>query len=350
MQIDKTKPVFLNGSTGYVGGRIAEKLLQEGQIVHAPIRDPNTKEKTKYLDELADKLPGKIVYFKADLLTPNSYDEAMTGCELVIHTASPFIRNTKNPQKDLIEPALNGTENVLNSVNNTPSVKRIVLTSSCAAIYGDAKDIRGYQNQIMTEDNWNETSSLTTSPYNYSKTLAEKKAWEMQKAQQRWDLVVINPSFILGPGINPSSEGESYSTIKQMGDGELKLGAPDLEIGCVDVRDVAEAHYRAGFTPEAAGRHIISAENLSFLQLADMLRPKYGKDFSLPSRTLSKWLLWLLGPTIGISRQFVRDNVGHPWRADNTKSKEKLGIEYRSINETINEFFQHLLDHGVIKK
>ncbi len=350
MNIDKTKPVMLTGATGYVAGRIAEKLLQEGITIHAPIRNPENKDKTKYLDELAKKLPGTINYFKADLLDQGSYDEAMKNCELVIHTASPFIANTKNPQQDLVDPALKGTENVLSSVNNTESVKRVVLTSSCVAIYGDAKDTLNYPNQTMTEDIWNTTSSLKRSPYNYSKTLAEKKAWEINKQQHKWDLVVVNPSFVLGPGINPNGTSESFNIMKQLGDGSMKMGAPAINIGCVDVRDLAEAHYRAGYTPSANGRNIASSENVSFLELANMLRPKYGESYPLPKKTLPKWFLMLVGPLGGIPRQFIKDNVGFPWKADNSKIKRELEMEFRPVKESVNDFFEQLVETGVFDK
>lgn len=226
-KIDKSKPVMITGATGYVAGWIVKKLLEEGITVHAPIRSPENKEKTKYLDELAAKSSGNIKYFKADLLQENSYDEAMKDCELVIHTASPFALQIENPQKDLVDPALKGTKNVLNSVNKTDSVKRVVLTSSCAAIYGDSKDLLETPNQIFTEEIWNTSSSLKHNPYSYSKTVAEKAAWELNKVQNRWDLVVVNPSLVLGPGINPNASSETFKIIKQMGDGSLKMGAPD---------------------------------------------------------------------------------------------------------------------------
>ena len=350
MNIDKSKPVLLTGATGYLAGRIAERLLKDGLTIHAPIRNPDSKEKTKYLDALANKSKGEIKYFKADLLTQGSYDEAMKGCELVIHTASPFTLQIKDAQKDLVDPALKGTENVLVSVNATSSVKRVVLTSSCASIYGDAKDLQDYPNQTITEEQWNTTSSLTNSPYSYSKVLAEKKAWEINKAQKRWDLVVINPSLIIGPGINPFGTSESFNIVKQLGDGSMKMGVPDLAIGCVDVRDVAEAHYQAGFRPAAKGRHIISAENQTFLGLGTLLQDKYGADYPLPKKNLPKWLVWLVGPFSGIERQFVSDNIGYPWKADNSKGIKELGINYRPIKNTMNEFFGQLVDNGVFKK
>ena len=349
-QIDETKPVMLTGATGYLGGQIAKNLLDKGLTVHAPIRSPEKKEKTKYLDEVAANSPGEIVYFKADLMDNGSYNEAMKECELVIHSASPFINQVKDAQKELIDPALKGTENVLTSAQNTDSVKRVVLTSSCAAIYGDAKDIIDYPNQTMTEDIWNTTSSVKQAPYNYSKTVAEKKAWEITESQDKFDLVVINPSFILGPGINPKGTSESFNIMKQMGDGSFKMGAPDLNIGCVDVRDVAEAHYRAGFMPEANGRNICSAENLSFMKLADMLRPNFGEKYPLPKKYLPKWLMKLMAPMVGIPRQFVRDNVGYPWKADNSKIKKELNMEFRPIKGTVNEFFAQIEETGAFKK
>ncbi len=153
MKIALEKPVMITGATGYVAGWIVKRFLEEGHTVHAPIRDITNKEKYSHLDEIAKNTKGKLLYFEADLLTLGSYDKAMEGCELVIHTASPFIANPKNAQRDLIDPALKGTENVLKSVNKISSVKRVVLTSSVAAIYGDTKDILNYPNQIMTENN-----------------------------------------------------------------------------------------------------------------------------------------------------------------------------------------------------
>jgi len=349
MKVNKSKPVMITGATGYLGGRVAEKFLADGITVHAPVRDASNQAKTQHLKDIAKSNNAEIKFFSADLLKPGSYTEAMKNCELVVHTASPFIQKFKDPQKELLDPALNGTENVLNSANSTSSVKRVVLTSSCAAIYGDAKDITNYPNQTMTEDIWNTTSSLKQSPYSYSKTLAEKKAWEMADGQKQWDLVVINPSFIVGPGTKVHEGSESYNLIKQLGDGTMKMGGPDLAIGCVDVRDVAEAHYKAGFTPKANGRNICSAENSNFLTIANSLKENYG-NYPLPTKALPKWLMWLMGPVSGIPRQFVKDNMGYPWKADNSKIKKDLGIEFRPISTSVNEMFSQMIDSGYLPK
>ena len=343
-EIDKKSPVMVTGATGYVAGWLVKLLLDKGFTVHAPIRNPNDKNKTKYLDKLAASAPGKLLYFEADLLREGSYDKAMQGCELVFHTASPFALNVKNAQRDLIDPAIKGTRNILNSVNKTTSVKRVVLTSSVAAMYGDNKDLNMCPDRTITEECWNTTSSLKHQPYNFSKTMAEKEAWKMQNQQQRWDLVGINPSLVMGPGISPDITSESFKIIKQLGDGTTKMGAPDYEIGLVDVRDVAQAHFAAGLTPTANGRYIISGHNSSILEVSKMLRDVYGSKYPFPTRIIPKFLLWLIGPLAGFSRKMISRNIGYPFRADNSKSIEELAMSYRPAQVSVVDFFGQMLE------
>jgi len=348
--IDNSRPVMVTGATGYVAGWIVKRLLEAGLTVHAPVRNPDNEESLKYLNAIALKSKGNIKYFKADLLEEGSYDEAMKDCELVYHTASPFINTVKDPQKDLVDPALTGTKNVLSSVNRTPSVQRVVLTSSCAAIIGDSADCLTYPNGIATEEQWNLTSTLDHQPYSYSKTVAERAAWEINRKQSRWDLVVINPSLVIGPGIKPRSTSESFNLVRQLGDGTLKMGAPEFYIGVVDVRDLAEAHFNAGFLPQANGRHIISAEETSFLDLSVMLQKKYGNQYPLPKKTLPKFLVWLMAPLAGLKRKMISRNVGYHWRVDHTKSIKELALKYRPVEESIVDFFEQMIDNKVFKK
>ncbi len=349
--IDKSKPVLVTGANGYVASWLVQRLLDEGLTVHAAVRDPNKKEKYAHLDKIAENAPGTIKYFKADLLEEGSYAEAMQGCELVYHTASPFTSNFDDPQKELIDPAVKGTANVLNQASKTETVKRVVVTSSCAAIYTDASDIKDTPNNILTEEVWNTTASLDYQPYSYSKTLAEKKAWEINKAQDRWDLVTINPSLVMGPALNAGKvTSESYSILKQMGDGTMKAGAPKLGIGMVDVRDLANAHFKAGYTPQANGRYITSAHNTNFLEMAKALEPKFGDSYPIPKRALPKWLLVLIGPMVNkaFSRKFIRNNVNVEWKADNSKIKKDLGMTFRPMQQTMEDSFQVLIDKNMI--
>lgn len=344
---------MVSGATGYVAGWLVKRLLDEGLTVHAAVRNPDNKKKLEHLDQLAADSPGSIKYFKSDLLLEGSYEEAMAGCELVFHTASPYTLDVKDPQRELIEPALNGTRNVLEQANRTESVKRVVVTSSCAAIYSDALDTENAPNGELTEEIWNETASIDYQPYSYSKTLAEKEAWKITGEQDRWDLVVLNPSGVFGPFLNPTTAtSESFNLLKQMGDGKIKQGAPNVGIGIVDVRDLAEAHYKAGFTPEAHGRNIVSGHNTSILEMAKILYPIYGDRYPIPNKAVPKWLLLVVGRFVNkaLTWRFIGNNVNHAWRANNSKVKKELGVTFRPLKDTLQDSFQNLIDAGIFKK
>lgn len=348
LDIPTDAPVLVTGATGYVAGRVVERLLQEGLTVHATVRDASKTERLQYLNDLADGNPGTLRFFSADLLKPGSFAEAMEGCSVVFHIASPFIRDAADPQKDLIDPAVNGTTNVLTSVNETESVKRVVLTSSCAAIYGDNIDVAATPRGLLDEDVWNTTATLDHNPYFLSKTLAEREAWKLADAQDRWRLVTINPSMVMGPGVKVHGSSESFHLLEQLVDGSLGTGMPDLGMGVVDVREVAEAHVRAAFLPDAEGRHILSAHDSGLPQMVEALRPTWGSRFKLPPRIVPKWLLWLVAPVVGLTRTYVSKNVGHPWKADHSKSVDKLGIQYRPLPDTMNDFMEQLVEAGAL--
>lgn len=351
-KIDKSKPVLVTGANGYVASWIVKRLLDDGITVHGAVRSPDNDQKVGHLKRVAANSKGELKLFAADLLTPGAYTEAMKGCQLVYHTASPFTLNVKDPRKDLIEPAEKGTENVLNSAKSVSSVKRVVVTSSCAAIYTDAVDTVNAPGGQLTEDVWNNTASLEYQPYSYSKTLAEKKAWEIAETQDLWDLVTINPAMVLGPALNPkNTTSESVNILKMLGEGELKMGAPKMGIGAVDVRDVADSHIKAGFVPEAKGRYITFAESTDLVEMGKMLSSKFGDRYPLPTRALPKWLLMIVGPITNklFTRKFIKNNVNIPWKADNSKIKNELGIQFRPLKETLEDSFQNLIDEGVLK-
>lgn len=345
-------PVLVTGATGYLAGWIIKRLLEEGKTVHAAVRDPDKVAKLSHLNAMAASAPGDIKYFKADLLQEGSYADAMKGCDVVFHTASPFTSKITDPQRDLVDPAVKGTRNVLETANEVDSVTRVVVTSSCASIYGDNQDVAEAPGGILTEEVWNTTSRLDHQAYSFSKVEAEKAAWQIADAQDQWKLVVVNPALILGPGTATEQTSESFNLVKQLGDGTMKQGVPAWEIGCVDVRDVAEAHLLAGFIPDAEGRHIVFAETRSLLQLGQALRDKFADKYPFPKAVVPKWLLWLVGPIINktLTREVISKNMRISWNADNSKSKEALGLQYRSVDNATQEMFQQLIDTGQIEK
>lgn len=350
MNIDRSTPVLVTGGNGYIASWLVENLLDDGVDVHATVRNPSDDTKVGHLKRLAESSPGRLTLFAADLLDDGAFDEAMAGCELVFHTASPFvISGIKDPQKDLVDPAVQGTRNALDSANRVSSVKRVVLTSSVVSVYGDAVDLQDADHDVLTEDDWNTTSSLTHQPYSFSKVEAERVAWEMAGAQDRWDLVVINPGFVLGPSLTTASNSASFATMKQLVDGTTRMGAPPLELGVVDVRDVAQAHIGAGYTPDASGRYICVSRSMTMLEMGRALAGTFGRRYPFPSRELPKRLVWLVAPTAGLTRKYVAGNMGHPLKFDNTRARKELGMEFRPTEDTVVEHFQQLIDDGVVR-
>lgn len=347
--IDPKAPVLVTGGSGYIASWIVRYLLEDGHRVRATVRDPEKPTGLEHLHALDREHPGQLTLHAADLLDRGSFAAAMDGCELVIHTASPFLMgHIRDPQAELIRPALEGTRNVLAGVDQTESVKRTVLTSSVAAIYGDCADMLG--KDCFTEADWNTTSTPHHQPYSYSKTLAEREAWAIQGAQQRWDLVTIHPSMVLGPALTTASVSGSITTMQRFADYSMAAGTPALRIGVVDVRDVARAHVAAGFTPAAHGRYVVSSEVVSMLDLSRALRAQFGPRLSFPTRELPTFLIKAVAPFVGLTRRFVDRNVGWPLCFDNARTVAELDVAFRPAAESVVEHFQQMIDDGLARR
>ena len=351
MNINLSKPILVTGGSGYIASWVIKYLLEEGHTVHTTVRDKSKKDKYIHLEEIANNSKGKLVVFEADLMKKDSFLESMQDCELVIHMASPFfVVGIKDAQRDLVDPAKEGTANVLYSVNATPSVKRVVLTSSVAAIHGDNCDISKTKNKIFTEEYWNTTSSLTHSPYSYSKTVAEQEAWKIANAQTRWDLLTINPAFVLGPSLTKRTDSTSINMMIQLGNGTFSFGVPELWFGITDVRDVARAHILAGFTPTAKGRHISCTDSCELYALASLLREHFGEAYPFPKWTVPFFMVWLFGPILGFSHEYVEKNIGVSVKYDNSYTTKDVGLNFTSIKQTVCDHFDQLLRDGIIKR
>jgi len=266
-----------------------------------------------------------------------------------MHTASPFlVGKLHDPDEQVVRPALDGTRNVLGSVDRADSVKRVVLTSSASAIYGNNADMEG--KRCFTEDDWNTTSSLKDEPYAYAKTTAEREAWALSERQARWDLITIQPGLVVGPSLTTASVSGSLNTMKPFGDFSLVAGAPPLTVGVVDVRDVARAHILAGDVAAAHGRYIVNGDHLSFLDIGRTLRRRFGRRYPFPYNELPKVLLKLAAPAAGMTRGSVDRNFGLPLCLDSTRSRSELGLTYRPSEQTLVENFQQMLDDGVVRR
>ena len=341
-------PVLVTGGNGYVASWLVRRLLERGFDVRATVRDPEDPRKADHLRAIARDCPGALSLFRADLLDPDGFDRAMADCRLVFHTASPLIvRDVTDPVRDLVEPATAGTRNVLEAANRTPSVRRVVLTSSIVAVYGDAADLEDIGADRFDESHWNSTSNEHHQPYSYSKRLAEQIAWETAGAQDRWNLVVVNPGLVLGPGLSPHTKAEGVLVMLDFGNGYYNFGAPELEFAIVDVRDVAEGHLRAGTVPGASGRHILVSESLSVMDIAEVLRGHFGDGYPFPRHTVSSAVALMLAPRRGIPQAVAKRNLGYPLRFDNGRARDALGMTFRPAAESVVEHFRQLLDDGL---
>ncbi|MCF8229312.1 MAG: aldehyde reductase [Bacteroidales bacterium] len=346
----ENRKIMVSGGTGYIGSWVVKELLEKGYKVRLTSRNTSNKTKFEHLLQIAEANKGALEIWEADLLKEGSFDEAAKGCDAIMHIASPFTLRFKDPQKELINPALKGTRNVLQAANKSGTVKKVVLTSSVAAVHGDAIDMQEKGLDAFTEDHWNNTSSIKHQPYSYSKVLAEKEAWRIYEAQKEWKLVVINPSFVIGPSLTKMSDSESLSLMKDLLGGKYATGMPELWFGFVDVRDVAKAHLLALENEYVSGRHILADRSMTMLDYAQIIREKYGNQYKLPKKESPKWLISLIGPLFGMKRGFVKRNVGYPIKLNASKSIKELGLNYTDIEKSAVDMVEQMKEFGMIVK
>lgn len=337
---------LVTGGSGYVALELIQQLLAGGSRVNTTVRSLRNEAKVRPLRLLQQRFPDQLEIFEADLLVPGAFSEAMNGCTVVYHVASPFLlpEKIKDGRRQLLEPALNGTRNVLDTVNATPSVQRVVMTSTVGAIFGDYIDVRQMKNGILAEEYFNTSSTLENYPYHYAKVEAEKLAWQMSKEQSRWSFVVINPALVLGPSLTSASDSGSLFLLDEMMKGRLFFGLPDWSMATVDIREVAKAHITAARDTNAKGRYILAAkEMISLIDMARILRKVHKRAWLLPRIQLPSWLVMTFGPIWGLKRDYMRKHLGVRFKLDNSRSISELGVAYRPIEETLVDHYKSWL-------
>ena len=245
--------VVVTGAGGYLASELIAQLLSAGVTVRGTVRSLSDPTRTAHLFAL----PGAstlLTLFEAELTGPTtqqSFEKAFAGATHVFHTACPFKTvPTALPLGEafFVTPAVEGTLAVLRAVEATPSVRRVVMTSSSAAIFK-----RLHTGSPYSEAVWNDVVELAERKlwYSIAKTKQEKAAWAwMQEAQSRgvgFDLVCVNPSMIEGEARQPTLNA-SIEVVKELCDGSKKL-IPNVGFPWVHVEDAAEAHIRAAEHP-----------------------------------------------------------------------------------------------------
>ncbi|MFB7509046.1 NAD-dependent epimerase/dehydratase family protein [Streptomyces broussonetiae] len=340
--------VAVTGGSGFVGSHLVRRLLERGHQVHATVRRAADARKVRPLWELEEAFPGQLTLFEADLLKKGSFDATFRGCETVFHVASPFLmpERIRDGRRDVVDPALLGTRNVLSAVGRTADVRTLVFTSSVGAIFGDYADVLAMDGQVLSERHFNTTSTVRNNPYHYAKTLAERAAWEAEAAQDRWRMVSVNPGLILGPSFTPATDSGSLFLLDELFQGYFCYGAPDFSFTTADVRDVADAHIAAAQNPCAEGRYIVAAETMtSFHEMSRIIRARHPHDLRLPRTRLPHWPVRVLGPAFGLTQDYISKHLGIRFRVDNGRSVRELGLSYRPLEETLLDHYESRRAH-----
>jgi dihydroflavonol-4-reductase len=336
--------VFVSGATGFIASHIVSQLLEAGHHVRGSVRNMSRSESTAHLRALP-RADTHLQLVEADLLAPHAFEGLLAGCDIVIHTASPYVLEVANPQRDLVDTAVQGTRSMLEACARTPGIGRVILTSSVTAMTDEPDN-----HHVLTEADWNTRSTLDRNPYFLSKTMAEREAWAFVEAHRpAWDLVVINPFLVIGPSLSRALN-TSNKVIADLLNGVYPaiLG---ITWGIVDVRDVATAHIRAMDARSAHGRYLCAAGLFSAHQVVALLRSNGYDNYRLPRINLDHPVGHLLaklaayGQSRGV-RQYLLTHLGRVPRFDNSKIRSDLAMTFRPVDQSLLETAADLVMRG----
>ena len=259
--------VLVTGASGFIAEHCIIELLKNGYSVKGSLRTMNREQEVR--DAVKTETDDtKLEFCKLDLLEDDGWEDAMWDCDYLMHVASPFVIEDPKDENELIKPAKEGTLRALNAAKKA-GIKRVVLTSSVAAV--NSHMMSGTSDHTT----WTDINSKYVTPYQKSKTIAEKAAWDFYNNQEnsnKMELAVINPGGVMGPQLGNDLGGASTQIVSQLISGKFPM-IPALSFPFIDVRDVAILHLKAMTTPEADGKRFIAAhsEPTWMYQVAEVL-------------------------------------------------------------------------------
>jgi len=331
--------VLVTGGSGFLGSRCILSALSQGYQVRTTVRSLQRADQVRKMllrGGATSTQAQSVEFFAADLLRDEGWSEACEDCTFVLHVASPFPATRPKHEDELVLPARDGTLRVLRAAAAAGTVKRVVVTSSIAAMTYGQPD-RGQR--AYTEEDWTvlDNPARPVAPYPKSKTLAEQAAWDfIAKDGGGMELATVLPGGIFGPVLG----GEKATTV-QLVDRMMKgkvPGLPRLWVGCVDVRDVADLHLRAMIDPAAKGERFLCLSPDGLMSMQDValgLKARLGsKARQVPRRVVPDFVLRLVGLWDG-EVALVVPELGKEKVASSAKAQEVLGWRPRSALESL---------------
>jgi dihydroflavonol-4-reductase len=332
-------PVLVTGGTGFVGGWTIVELLRRGHAVRTTVRSLVREEGLRRVIGAQADTSGLSVV-AADLTADVGWDEAVVGCETVLHIASPMGSGNGVGDGALIAGALDGTLRVLASAARG-GVKRVVMTSSTAACT-PAKPLK----RAIDENDWTDPDQAGLSEYRRSKVLAERAAWDFMAGQTAISLTTILPGAIFGPVLTREQLG-SVGVIQRLLEGQPPA-LPRLGFNIVDVRDLADLHIRAMTTPQAAGERFIAlGEALWYDDIAATLKARLGDRAAKVTTAAMPDIVARGLAAVSPQMRAMLPLLGRTQAFSTDKARAMLGFAPRPAAETVGDCGASLVDQAL---
>ena len=352
-------PVAVTGASGYIGSHVVKNLVEHGYEVRACVRDATREDKLSYLREVSDKGPGSITYHSCDLYkaSEGEYDKAFAGCSAVFHVAADIGTDpsygSPSPQS-MYDSLLTQTAGVLESCRKAGTVRRVVYTSSTAAVMGRGAPDRPVDYEY-TEDDWAGGPYETLDErYTYTNKQGETiNAWSVERSayakgkvdaekfgyrcgeESGIDVVSVCPCHVLGPLLGKPHDTVWQHRIGLFLEGKTNFPEQGMDWNIIDVRDIAE-------TQRLCAESDVATNGSRYMMVAT-------DESGEPRMQELLGLLAELFPDIDVGGDYKPLPSTTRLRAKCTRAINELGLKTHDVRDTLVETGRTLIELGCIK-